>query len=164
MHQDTRTENVDHRLGHRGTLERLGTTPEATHLHVLNRLIFEGWGGTRDVADHFAEPDHPMGQPAVANFGNAGVDIWVLVEDLPDDEVGEEPRRTPGMGRRSRYHRIAPYVAIARKIRWLVEEAVEEDRQVSVVHHVPKRPQVRMVDRFTFRQQGPHRRYPMLVL
>src|SRR5438445_11329694 len=98
VHQYTRPENVDDRLRHGGTLERLGTTAEAAHLHVFDRLVFELRGGTRDVTDHLAEPDHPVRQPAVTDLGDAGVDIRILVEDLPDDEVGEEPRRAPRMG------------------------------------------------------------------
>src|SRR5436190_5686145 len=98
VHQRTGPENVDNRLGHGGTLERLGATAEAAHLHVFDRLVLERRGGARDIADHLAEPDYPVGQPAVADLGDAGVDMGVFVKDLPDDEVGEEPRGTPGMG------------------------------------------------------------------
>ena len=82
-----------------------------------------------------------MGQPAVTNLGDAGVDVGVLVEDLPDDEVGQKPRCPPRMGGGTRHDRIAPDVAIAGEIRWLVEKAVEEDRQMGVVHDIPKRRQ-----------------------
>src|SRR5215467_13733973 len=164
VHQHTWPENVDHRLGHGGALEGLGTTTEAAHLDIFYWLALERRSGTRDIADHLAQSDHPVWQPAVADLSDAGVDIWVLVENLPDNEVGEEPRRTPGMGGRASHHRVAPDVAIAREIGWLVEKAMEEDRQVGVVHHVPKWPQVRMVDRFALGQQGPDRRHPRLVL
>ena len=89
-----------------------------------------------------------MGQPAVTNLGDAGVDVGVLVEDLPDDEVGKETCCPPRMGGGARHDRIAPDVAIAREIRRLVEEAMEEDRQMGVVHDIPKRRQVWMVNRF----------------
>jgi hypothetical protein len=81
-----------------------------------------------------------MRQPAVADLGNAGVDIGVLVEYLTDDEVGEEPGRAPRVSGRARHHRIAPDVAVAWEVRRLVKEAVEKDRQVGVVHYVPERP------------------------
>src|SRR5215472_8045330 len=41
VHQYTRPENVDHRLGHGGTFEGLGATTEAAHLNVLDRLVLE---------------------------------------------------------------------------------------------------------------------------
>ena len=57
------------------TLERLCATAEAAHLHVFDRVILERRSGARDVADHFAEPDYPVREPAVADLGDASVDI-----------------------------------------------------------------------------------------
>src|SRR5207302_10976256 len=73
-------------------------------------------GGARDIADHLAEPDYPVGQPAVADLGDAGVDIRVVVKDLADDQVGEEPRGTPRMGGCAGHHGIAPDVAVAGEV------------------------------------------------
>jgi len=89
-----------------------------------------------------------MGQPAVTDLRDAGIDVRVPVEDLPDDEVRQKARCSPWMRGGTRHDRIAPDVAIAGEIRWLVEKAVEEDRQMGVVHDIPKRRQIRMVDRF----------------
>src|SRR6516162_10740985 len=75
MHQHPRPEDVDHGLGHGRTLERLCATAEAAHLHVFDRVILERRSGARDVADHFAEPDYPVREPAVADLGDASVDI-----------------------------------------------------------------------------------------